>query len=268
MDPKNLKSFGLINDFVTDLNEVFGSKQHSLLLYNCLLGKTSIKNVDSVNKHVTAFTNFVTKNHSAIINKDHSLFCDPIISFSPKVKINMDEIFKMSDAETSRIIWKHLLVITNSVDPSEEAMNILKKSLEEKSKEGEFLTNLVQNIEQSVGDTGNADPISAIMGLMSSGVFSNLIENMTSGNLDMGKMLLTAQGMMSSLKGVPGMEGLGAIPGMSGIAPSSSSSSSSASNSSSASSSSSASAISLEPIQEESKESDSPSKSVDPSTLD
>lgn len=135
----------------------------------------------------------------------------------------------MADLETTNVIWQHLLVITNSVDPSEEAMEILKKSLEEKSNEGAFLSNLVQKIEKNV-DPNSSDPMAAIMGLMSSGVFTDLISNMNSGmqdgSLNIGKLFGTVQGMMSSMQGVPGM---GAIPGMPGMGATDSSSSSSSS---------------------------------------
>lgn len=215
MDSKTWKSFDSINKFVSDLTDVFGTKQHSLLLYKRLLEQTKITHHNAITKHVAAFSEFVTVNHQAIMTKDSSKISSPNIFYSKKVNIKMDEIFKMADAETTLVIWQHLLVITNSVDPSEEAMAILKKSLEEKSNEGEFLSNLVQKIEKNV-DPNSADPMTAIMGLMTSGVFTDLISNMNSGmqdgTLNIGKLFGTVQGMMSSMPG-----GMGSIPGMPGM---------------------------------------------------
>jgi len=229
MDAKTWKSFDHVTKFVSDLAEVFGTKQHSLLLYNRLLNKTKTTHHDAIKKHVDAFTEFVTKNHQAIIDRDDTKIVSPIIFYSKKVNIKMDEIFKMADSETSNVIWKHLLVIINSVDPSEEAMAILKRSLEEKSNEGDFLNNLVQKIEKNV-DGNSADPMSAIMGLMSSGVFTDLLSGMNSGmkdgSLDIGKLFGTVQSMMTSMGGMPG------LPGMSAAAASSSNDSSSSSSSS------------------------------------
>lgn len=226
MDEKTWKSFDCINKFVGDLTEVFGGKQHSLLLYNRLLGKTNVKHMDAIKKHVQSFSDFVTKNREAIMTKDSTKFSDPIIFYSKKVNIKMDEIFKMADLETTNVIWQHLLFISNSVDPSEEAMAILKKSLEEKSNEGAFLSNLVEKIEKNV-DPG-ADPMAAIMGLVGSGVFTDLISTMNSGmqdgSLNLGKLFGTVQGMMSSM---PGMAGIPGMPGMGVCGDSSSSSSSS-----------------------------------------
>lgn len=207
MNEKNWKSFDLINKFVSELTDVFGKKQHSLSLYNCLLGKTKINHHDAIKKHIQAFTEFVVSNNKAILQKNSDMIISPVIFYSKKVNIKMDEIFKMADSETCSVIWQHLLVITNSVDPSEEAMNILKKSLEEKSNEGEFLNNLVQKIEKNV-DSNAADPMTAIMGLMNSGVFTDLLSGMNSGmengSLDIGKLLGTVQGMMSSMGGENG----------------------------------------------------------------
>ena len=215
MNAKNWKSFENINKFVSDLTEVFGNKQHSLLLYNRLLCKTTIKHTDMISKHISCFHEFITKNKKAILEKDNTLLVSPIIFFSKKVNIKMDEIFKMSDSETSNIIWKHLLVITNCLEPSEEVMNLLKKSLDEKSSEGQFLNNLFQKIEKNVDPTSN-DPMSAIMGLMSSGVFTDLISNMNSGmqdgSLDIGKLFGTVQGMMSSAGGIMGQQSSSSTP--------------------------------------------------------
>lgn len=200
-----LKSFQCIVKFVEDLSTEFGNKQHSLVLYNRLIGKTKITHQDSIKRHVQAFSDFVFKNEEAILKKDTSKMKEPIILYSKKVNIKMDEIFKMADNETAQVIWKHLLVIMNNINPNTEAMEILKKSLEEKSNEGEFLSNLVQKIEKSV-DPNTNDPMTAIMGLMSNGVFTDLISSMNSGmqsgSLDIGKLFNTVQGMMGSLGGI------------------------------------------------------------------
>ena len=94
MDTKTSKIFDNINKFVGDLTEVFGTKQHSLLLYNRLLEKTNVNHMEAIRKHVQAFSEFVIKNRQAIMTKDNSKLVDPIILYSKKVNIKMDEIFK------------------------------------------------------------------------------------------------------------------------------------------------------------------------------
>ena len=200
-----LKSFQSIVKFVEDLSTEFGNKQHSLVLYNRLVSKTKITHQDAVKRHLQAFHEFVTKNGEAIIEKNISKLRNPIIFYSNKVNIKTDEIFKMADKQTTEVIWKHLLVIMNSLDPNTKALNVLKKSLEEKTHESEFLSSLVSKIENTV-DPSTTDPMSAIMGLMSNGVFTDVISSMNSGmqngTLDMGKLFNTVQGMMTSLGGM------------------------------------------------------------------
>lgn len=197
-----LKSFEYVVKFVEDLSEEFGSKQHSLVLYNRLLGKTKVTHSESITRHVKAFYDFVSNNRTAILEKDVTKLKSHVILYSKKVNIKMDEIFKMADSDTTTVVWKHLLVIMNSVDPSAESMVVLQKSLEEKSNEGEFLSSLVSKIEKNV-DPNTTDPMSAIMGLMSSGVFTDLLSGMNSGmqngSLDIGKLFNTVQGMMTGL---------------------------------------------------------------------
>lgn len=205
MDYSLLKSFQSIVKFVEDLSTEFGPKQHSLVLYNRLVSKTKITHQEAMKRHIQAFHEFVTKNSEAIIEKNSSKLKNPIILYSNKVNIKMDEIFRMADTQTTDVIWKHLLVILNILDPNTEALNVLKKSLEEKSNEGDFLKSLVSKIESNV-DPNNTDPMSAIMGLMSNGVFTDVISSMnagmSNGNLDMSKLFGTLQGMMTSLGGM------------------------------------------------------------------
>lgn len=214
MDTQNLKFFQHIVNFVEDLSDNFGTKQHSLMLYKRLIGKTKITHHDAIRRHNSAFSTFLIKNKESIIEKKTS-FKEPVIFYSNKVNIKMDEIFKLADSETSDVIWKHLLVLLNTYDPSSKALDVLKRSLNENSKEGEFITNLVNKIETNV-DPSNSDPMSAIMGLMSSGVFNDIVSTMNSGmkdgSLDMGKLFGTVQSMMGSLGG--GMEGMAGPGGM------------------------------------------------------
>ncbi len=216
MDQHTWKVFDLITKFVSDLEYIFGTKQHSLLLYNRLISKTKVSHKDAISKHVAIFTKFISNNQQAILDKDNTKMVDSVILYSKKVNIKMDEIFRMSDKDTSESIWKHLLVIMNTISPNNEAVNVLKKSLEEKSGEGDFLNNLVSKIEKNV-DPNSSDPMAAIMGLMSSGVIGDFIGSMNTGmqdgSLNIGKLFSTVQTMMTSLGGdIPNMPNIPNIP--------------------------------------------------------
>jgi hypothetical protein len=202
MENRELSHFQTVVQFVKDLSTEFGGRQHSLLLYNRLLDKTKVSHTDAIRRHLTVFSQWVLANRNAIVAKDKSQLREPIIQYSKKVNIKMDEIFRMADTATGEIIWKHLLVLLNGFDPASGAMDILKRSMEEGSNEGKFLNDLVGKIEKSV-NPNTTDPMSAIMGMMTSGVFTDIVSSMDSGmkdgSLDLGKLFNTVQGMMGSM---------------------------------------------------------------------
>ena len=214
MEDNILKTFHHIVNFVEDLSQSFGTKQHSLVLYNRLISKTKITHNEAISRHIKSFSDFVVKNNKAILEKNYKLLVDPVIFYSSKVNIKMDEIFKHADDDTSGVIWKHLLVISSYLNPESQAASVLKKTLEEKSNETEFLSTIVDKIEKSV-DPNVTDPMSAIMNIMSSGVFTDLVNTMNTGmkngSLNMNKLFGTVQTMMSSMSGEEGVPDLSAL---------------------------------------------------------
>ena len=74
LNAQQLKIFSHLTNFVSDLNEIFGKKQHSLELYNRLLNKTKISHKDSMLKHIEIFSDFVTTNNEAISDGDNSIW--------------------------------------------------------------------------------------------------------------------------------------------------------------------------------------------------
>ncbi len=204
VDQKLVKIFSHISDFVKELSDIFGSKQHSLLLYARLIDVTNNNHASAIEKHVHIFDTFVHKNYKAILEKKVDLLSESTILYSKKANIKLSEIFKLADSNETAAIWKHLLVILTAIDPSAEAMKELKKTFDEKTKEGEFLNGLVEKIESNL-DPNSSDPMTAIMGLMGNGVFTDLISSMSSGmqsgNLDMSKLFGTVQTMLTTMGG-------------------------------------------------------------------
>jgi hypothetical protein len=211
MEDQTWKIFNAISKFITDLGDVFGNRQHSLLLYHRFINKTLVSHHEAITKHVSAMTTFVTLNKTAILNQSAVQFQANNITYSKKVNIKMDEIFRMADQETSKMIWGHLLLLLEMIDPASGALKILKESQEEKKgNEGEFLSGLVKKIE-STSPSGNGDPMQAIMGMMTSGVFTDMIGDMSKGmqdgSLNVGKLFGALQGMMGGLGGeMPGAQ--------------------------------------------------------------
>ena len=196
----NYKVFSHINDFVCDLANLYGKQQHSLMLYKHLLEKTKITHKDAIRKHITSFREFLKKNKDAIMEKKPELLKLNDIAYSQKVKIQMDEIFKIADDDSKKAIWGHLLVLYNDYDPNNETINILKKTLKPTEKEENFVSSIIEKIEKNIDP--NADPLSAIMSLMNSGVLNDVVSSITSGfqdgTIDINRLMGNVKDTMSS----------------------------------------------------------------------
>jgi len=179
----NYKTFSHICDFVCDLSDLYGKQQHSLMLYKHLVDKTKITHKDAIRKHINSFREFLKRNKEAILEKKSDLLKEKDIVYSQKVKIQMGEIFKIADEESKKAIWSHLLVLYNDYDPNNETVSLLKKTLKPTEKEENFVSNIVEKIEKSIDPNAN-DPISAIMGLMNSGVINDVVSTISTGFQD------------------------------------------------------------------------------------
>lgn len=196
----NLLTFKAISKFVSELGETFGTDNHPLKLYSRLLDKTTISHDNAIKKHIEVFRNFCIKNRDCITSKNKN-FVNSKIEYSQKVYIDLNDIFKDSDAETAGVIWKHLLTISALVDPAGKAKEILKNNKE--SKEANFLSDILNKVETTVSP--NSNPLEAVSSIMSSGLFTDLISGMNNGiqdgSLDLSKLMGTVQQMCSSIGG-------------------------------------------------------------------
>lgn len=209
MNDNSLICFKAISNFTTELGELFGKKQRSLLLYNRLINKTTITHEASIKKHIDAFRNFCISNREAIVSKSLDKIQNSNISYSERVYINIVDIFRLSDKETVSVIWQHLLCISALVDPAGKAKEILKENLSTgKTSTGEtnFLTDIIDKVEKHVDP--NANPMEAVSSILKSGIFTDLIggmnQGLSNGSLDIGKLMGAVQGMVGQLGGKSG----------------------------------------------------------------
>ncbi len=197
----NLLTFKAISTFISELAENFSEKNHSLKLYSRLLNKTTISHENAIKKNIEAFRVFCQKNREAITNKNTKLFVDSKVEYSPKVYVDLNDIFNDSDKETSNVIWKHLLTISALVDPASKAKEILKNTKD--SKEANFLSDILNKVEENVKPGSN--PLEAVSSIMSSGIFNDLLSGLNggiqNGELDLSKLMGTVQQMCSTLGG-------------------------------------------------------------------
>jgi hypothetical protein len=221
MDNTSVLIFKAISGFISDLNIVFGSKHKSIALYNRLLEKTGLVNVGPIHKHIDCFRKFFMTNKNAMEEKKAELFTDSKISYSDRVYVDVATVIRQSNPENVSIIWKHLLTIWGLVDPTSQARRILQESIQNSNgqdKESQFLSDIIEKVERTVGDQSNVDtsnPMAAVSSLMSSGVFTDLISGMQSGlsdgSLDIGKLMGSVQSMMGKMGG-GGSGGGGGMP--------------------------------------------------------
>lgn len=208
----NLLTFRAISTFVTDLSEIYCENQHSLALYARLLEKTSIIHEGPIIKHIESFRKFCVDNRDKIFQKDSELINNEI-RYSEKVYIDMKEIFELckNDLDTTATIWQHILTISAFVDPTGKAKQILKQNVNKKeivqknddtpTNEEDFLQDIFNKVENTVDP--NSDPMSAISGIMNSGIFTELVGGMQNGlqdgSLNINKLMGSVQGMVSKL---------------------------------------------------------------------
>lgn len=246
LSDSNLITFKAIINFINDLNSLFGETQHSLKLYHHLITKTTFAHDKPILKHIEAFTNYCLANQDAIMNKDKNRLNNDNIQYSERVYINIRSIFfptskkvKLLDSETEEAIWKHLIYLSARTNPNDNAFRLLRSVVESKSgserkeggsgininvggegKEKEFLTNIMNKVENCI-DPNSTNPLQAISTIMSSGLLTELVNDMgqgiENGSINLNSLMGTVQNMVSTMS--PPSASQGATSGSAGSGP-------------------------------------------------
>jgi len=210
-EESTIKIFTKILNFVTELNTGFGDKYPNVRLYYKFLSKTPISKKVAMEKQNGTFRTFLSKNKDAVIKQDANLFQDDKISYSEKVFINIKEIIQEAVPENKKTIFKHLQLVsylfTGDQDMKDAITGAGTKSVKEvpqdDGQENKFIDNFMTKIESSFADKDFKDPMEATMNLLQSGIFTDMINTMhkdvTSGKLNVNKLLGNVQGMMGKL---------------------------------------------------------------------
>jgi len=211
-DESYLIAFKAVCNFVNDLNIAFGNRYKPLKLYNRLISKTQICHDTAIKKHLTLFTNFCISNRDAFSERDNKKLVNTKIEYSSNVYFDVNTIFGFADEDTRSIIWRHLLTISAILDPAGKAKELLKKIQEEnkdQAEETDFLADIISKVEKNVKpDTNN--PMEAVTNMMQSGIFTDLLSGMqnglSSGKLDLNKLLGSVQKMVTKLGNDSGVD--------------------------------------------------------------
>lgn len=208
-DDKVVYLFRYIVNFVSDLNETFGDSETSLQLYNLLLEKTGIVNEEPIKKHISIFTIFLETNKDAIIDRDLEKMKLWELEYSEKVRVDLKSIFEKADDDNKKVIWDYLLSLLAVFVPESSAKEkILSEKIENvtsesgNANEGDFLQNLIEKVGKNIDPTQD-DPSQIMNNILSNGIFNDVVndmnEGLANGDLDLGKMVSSLQGILGNL---------------------------------------------------------------------
>lgn len=214
---KDLIAFKALSSFVDELSELFEKKHHPLKLYKRLISKTTLSHENAILKHIEAFRKFCIENRETIKSRDINGITGTI-EYSSRVYIDLSEIFKhcKDDNETVEAIWNHILTISAIVDPQNNAKEILKKRMKKSGSKpsgnrggaSNLIASLMSSMESQVNSSqlveeSQGDPTKLISGIMSSGIFQNLLSNVTKSlneeNMDINSLVGVAQSMLAGI---------------------------------------------------------------------
>jgi hypothetical protein len=205
MEETSLIAFKAVCNFVNDLESEYGKRHKPLKLYKRLINHTQIAHDHAMRKHLIVFHDFCVANRDALVVQDVTKLVMKKLEYSERVFIDMDHIFHIADAETTPVIWRHLLTISALLDPTGKAKEILKKASEDGKSgkdETDFLSNIISKVEKSVKP--DANPMEAVSSIMQSGIFTEMMSDLGSKKLDLGKLLGAVQGMVTTLSNQAG----------------------------------------------------------------
>ena len=176
-----LNGFSAITNFVLALSKQFGNKQHSLALYARLIEHTTLSHEPAILKHLEAFSKYVSENQMAIENTEESKLNSTPITYSDKLYIDLSAIFKVAEPDIKKVIWQHLITILGILFPDSQAKEIMRKlKSQKKSSETELVGEMIQKIVPHL-DAEETNPMQAVLGILQSGVFSDLVATMQKG---------------------------------------------------------------------------------------
>lgn len=205
------KMFTAIVNFVEDLDLVFGTKKITpIALYLRLVTHIKLSDTKSIKKCIDGFRIFFQENKDFIENdkmKDIDVLSR--VKYSDRVYLEIGKYIKNSNDETFFAIKSHILTIYGILlkEDQPEKVSQIKNQLSlleaERSKESEFINEIMNEVKGSVKDSDLQNPMMGITQLLQSGMLPNLItklgDGISSGELDTHKMMSTLQMTMNKM---------------------------------------------------------------------
>ena len=138
-----------------------------------------MKNKTAIENHIKIFREYCKNNEKTILNKSEKEMKN--INYSDVLFIDMIQIFKMVDSDNKNTIWKHLLTLLYMTNPTVELKSMLQEMNKGKEdNESKFLDNMIGTLQNNMTEEQMNNPMSAMMGLMTSGVLQDIHGTSTS----------------------------------------------------------------------------------------
>ncbi len=211
---ETVKIFNHFVDFVTDLQNVFGSRMKSISMYHVLVTSlqkkyeehnTDAKYLEQIEKHIQVLSEFLKSNADAIFNQKADLIVQKNLTYSERIFIDFELVLRHSDEKDA--IWKHLLYLSTLCDPQGKAKTALNKFLEEDTPENNMIKNIAAKLEEhkfadTIAQSGASNPMDMMSMLGSSGIMSSLMSSMdpnAMNNIDPKKLIKTMRTMLDTI---------------------------------------------------------------------
>lgn len=197
----SLLAFKAITSFITDLHNAYKPPK-SLKLYKRLVDAVKVVHTESILKHNNIFKTFCDINREAIQTRNHSKFVSFKISYNDNIYLDLSDVIKKSNNDQDCIdaIFAHLLTISAILFPEGDSKKVLQSLPQmEKSPENDFLGNIMRNVEGVAGKNKDMNPMDAITQMMSSGMMTDMMSSLASGQLDMKKIMSSVKNMINTI---------------------------------------------------------------------
>lgn len=217
MDDKTLKAYNAIVNFVEALAENFKYVK-SIVAYDFLLSKTTLKHVQHIQKHVKLFEDFTLTYKNCIFGEE-DFPQTALVSYSERAYIDIAYCVRKSE-DVKAVIIQHLLTISAIIHPNEQILKKLEANLEDIDKladpstvEGAFIGDLMGTVKESFGNMeATSNPMEVVGNLLTGGgiqkVLGSFMQGMSNGQMDVGKLMGSMQTMMATMMHEAGGEDL------------------------------------------------------------
>jgi len=188
---KNIEAFAAIITFVNDLWDVFGKNNSAnpLALYHRLIGRINMSDTEGIQKAVYGFSEFLKVHEPNLANNQlDKIPRGTVIKYgtSDKIHLEIQKFIYQSDSATKEAIVRHLLTISTILEPNKEKLAQLEKriadlSIDTSTKEGKFVSNLMERAKTSMTSVNTEDPMQAMMSIFQSGIIQEMVVGLQQG---------------------------------------------------------------------------------------